>query len=54
MGLRRVVVVLVREDRHDVGFGAILLKVLRERASSCVVEFVTEHQNATPPKADLE
>jgi len=41
--LRWVVVLLVRENRHDVGVGAVLVEVLRERTSPSVVKFVTEH-----------
>jgi len=47
-------IVLVGENRHDIGFGTIVFKVLRERASPRGVELVTQHQHATAPKADFE
>ena len=47
-------VLLVRENRNDVGIGAVLVEVLRERASSSVVEFVTEDQYSAPAQADFK
>jgi hypothetical protein len=52
--LRWVVVLLVGENRHDVGIRAVLVEVLRERTSPTVVQFVTEHQDSAPAKADLQ
>ena len=54
VGLGWVVVVLVRKNRHNVGFWAIVMEVLGQRASASVIEFVTEQQDSTPPQADLE
>jgi len=48
------VVLLVRQNRDDVRVRAVLAEVLRERASPSVVEFVAEHQDAAPAKADLK
>jgi hypothetical protein len=36
----------VRQDRHDVGVGVILLGILRQCASSRVVELVAEQQDS--------
>jgi hypothetical protein len=44
--LRRIVIVFVRQDRHDVGVGVILLGILRQCASSRVVELVAEQQDS--------
>jgi hypothetical protein len=44
--LRRILIVFVREDRHDVGVGVILLGILRQCASSRVVELVAEQQDS--------
>lgn len=52
--LRRVVVVLMRKNRHYIRVGALLMEVLGERASTCVVQFVTEKQDSAPAKAHLE
>ena len=52
--LRRVMVVFMREHRHDVRIGAILMEVLRDCASSRVVELMAEQQDSTPAHADLE
>jgi hypothetical protein len=43
---RRIVIVFVRQDRHDVGVGVILLGILRQCASSRVVELVAEQQDS--------
>ena len=50
----RVGGVLMRKNRHNVGLGAIAVKVLRKCASAFVVQFMTEQQDSAPPKADLE
>ena len=52
--LRRVMVVLIRKDCHDVRIGAILMEVLRDCASSRVVELMAEQQDSAPAHADLE
>ena len=44
--LRGVVIVFMRKDRDDVGIGAILMEVLRECASSRVVELMAEQQDS--------
>lgn len=52
--LRRVVVLFVRKDGHDVGVGAVLMEVLRDCASSFAVELVAEQQDSASAHADLE
>jgi hypothetical protein len=52
--LRRIVIVFVRQDRHDVGVGVILLGILRQCASSRVVELMAEQQDSSAPEPDLE
>ena len=54
MGLTRVVVILVPKNRHNVGFGAVLVEVLGQRASPRVVELVTEQKDSAAPEADLK
>ena len=49
-----VVILFVRKDRHDVGGGAVLMKVLRDCASPVAVELVAEQQDAAAAHADLE
>jgi hypothetical protein len=51
---RRIVIVFVRQDCHDVGVGVILLKILRQCASSRVVELMAEQQDSSAPEPDLE
>ena len=54
VGLTRVVVVLVPKNRHNVGFGTVLVKILCKRASPCVVELVTEQEDSAATEANLE
>ena len=42
VGLRRVVIVFVGENGHNVGFGAVVMEKLRQRASASVVELMAE------------
>jgi hypothetical protein len=50
----RVLIPFVRQDRHNVGVGTVVVKILRQCASPRVVELMAEQQNSAPAHADLE
>jgi hypothetical protein len=54
MGLRRVVVVFMGEDRHNVRIRTVVMEIIRQSTSAGVVELVTEQQYSALAKADLE
>ena len=54
MRLWRVLVVFMRQDRDNVGVGTVVVKILRQRASSRVVELMAEQQDSAASHADLE
>ncbi len=54
VGLRRVVVMFMREDGYDVWIRTILMKIFRYCASSGVVELMAEQQDSAATHTDLE
>ncbi|MBV9484208.1 MAG: hypothetical protein JO249_26165 [Acidobacteria bacterium] len=53
VGLRGEVIVIVRKNRHDIGIGAVLIEVLRQSTSACMIELMTEQQDSAPAETDL-
>jgi hypothetical protein len=54
VSVARVVIVLVPKDCHNVGFRTVLVEVLSQSASPCVVELVAEQKDSAATEADLE